>query len=131
MSSDECEDTTNTPRCAYLILSHKDRRQVETLTHRILGLSPRADVVVHHDLKDDAPPWDGHPPARVHLVERTTVEWGGWSIVDATLRLIRFAHERLGSQWMVIVSGEHWPVTDLEAWEARVIASGVDALDAQ
>lgn len=128
MSSDACEGTTTTARCAYLILSHKDRRQVEALAHRILELSPRANVVIHHDLKDDTLPWDGRPPARVYLVERTAVEWGGWSIVDATLRMIRFAHEHLHREWLVIVSGEHWPVTDLEAWEARVIASGADAL---
>ena len=128
MSSDECEGTTNAARCAYLILSHKNSRQVEALTNRILMLSPAANVVVHHDLKDDPLPWDGRPPARVHLVERTALEWGGWSIVDATLRMIRFAHERLDCEWMVIVSGEHWPVTDLHVWEARVIASGADAL---
>ena len=74
MSSDEGEGAINAAGCAYLILSHKDPRQVEALTDRILGLSPRADVVIHHDLKDDLLPWDGRPPARVHLVERTAVE---------------------------------------------------------
>jgi hypothetical protein len=128
MSTDQSEDPHAADGCAYLILSHKSPPQIEALARRILQLSPTAHVVVHHDRKADPLPWDGRPPSRVHLVERTTVEWGGWSIVDATLRMIRFAHEQLHSRWMTVISGEHWPVTDLAAWESKVLASGVDAL---
>jgi hypothetical protein len=113
--------------CAYLVLSHKNPWQVEALAQRILGLSPTAHVVIHHDLKGGPPPWDGHPPARVHFVERTSVAWGSWSIVEATLRMIRFAREQLDSEWLVVVSGEHWPVTDLAAWEAAMLESRSDA----
>lgn len=128
MSSDESGGTAGAARCAYLILSHKNPSQVEALARRILGLSPTSHVVVHQDLKAGSLPWGGRPPTRVHFVDRMTVEWGGWSIVEATLRLIRYAHEHLHIDWMVIVSGEHWPVTDLAVWEATVLASGVDAL---
>jgi hypothetical protein len=113
---------------AYLILSHKNVAQVEALAQRILRLSPEAHIVVHHDRKDSATPWNGRPPAQIHLVDRMTVEWGGWSIVEATLRMVRFAVERLASQWLVVLSGEHWPVVDLAAWEAKVSASRSDAL---
>jgi hypothetical protein len=115
-------------RWAYLLLSHKNPRQVEDLTGRILDLSPTACVVIHHDLRGGAMPWDGQPPTRVHFVERIPVEWGGWSIVEATMRMICFAQEQLDIDWMVIVSGEHWPVTDLADWEARVATSASDAL---
>ncbi len=115
-------------RWAYLVLCHQNPGQVEGLTRRILELSPTAHIVIHYDLKGGPPPWDGRPPARVHFVERTTVEWGGWSIVEATLRMIRFAQEQLGSEWLVVISGEHWPVTDLAAWEADVADSRCDAL---
>jgi hypothetical protein len=129
MSSDASERSARAgQRCAYLILSHKNPPQVEALATRILELSPTARVVVHHDLNGGSAPWDGDPPARAHLVQRTTVEWGGWSIVESTLRMIRYAREDLQSQWMVIVSGEHWPVTQLAAWEAKVAASGADAV---
>lgn len=129
MSSDEgTVPPDHGPRCAYLILSHKQPTQVEALAHRILELSPASRIVVHHDLGGGPPPWGGRPPARVDLVDRRPVEWGGWSIVDATLRMIRFAHEQVRCQWMVIVSGEHWPVTDLAAWEGRLLASGIDAM---
>jgi hypothetical protein len=129
MSSDERVGQAGAgARCAYLILSHKNPGQIEALSNRILELSPVSHIVVHHDRDGGRPPWDGQPPARVHLVDRRPVEWGGWSIVDASLRLIRFAREQLDAQWMVIVSGEHWPVTDLSAWEERLRTSGVDAL---
>jgi hypothetical protein len=115
------------PSVAYLILTHKDHAQVERLAGRILELSPRGQVVVHHDLKDEVQPWRGEAPARAHLVDRIMVEWGGWSIVEATLRMIRFAIEDLGADWFVLISGEHWPVLDLDAWEDTLGQSGVDA----
>ena len=122
------ELTRPSGRCAYLILCHKNTSQVEELAGRILRLSPTAHVVIHHDLEGGPPPWQGHPPVRVHLVDRTPVEWGGWSIVEATLRMIRFAREDLDSEWLVVVSGEHWPVVDLATWETDVAMSGNDAV---
>lgn len=116
------------PTVAYLILSHKDPAQVEALAARILRLSSKSLVVVHHDLNAATVPWGGDAPERVHLVDRTRVEWGGWSIVEATLRLIRFAVERLNADWLVVLSGEHWPVTDLELWETTLSRCRADAL---
>ena len=110
-----------------MILTHKDPRQVEALAARILELSPWGEVVIHHDLASDDLPWDGRPPSRVHFVERSEVLWGDWSIVEATLRLMRFALEQLQADWFVILSGEHWPAADLRTWEATADASGVDA----
>ncbi len=115
------------PCFAYLILTHKDPQQVEALAARILELSPHGQVVVHHDLASDDLPWGGRPPSRVHFVERDRVLWGDWSIVEATLRLVRFALEELHADWFVVLSGEHWPVVDLRAWEDSSVASGVDA----
>ncbi len=112
---------------AYLILAHKEPRQVEALAARILELSPCAQVVVHHDLAADDLPWGGRPPSRIHFVERGRVLWGDWSIVEATLRMVRFALERLRADWFVVLSGEHWPVKDLWQWEATTAASDIDA----
>jgi hypothetical protein len=109
------------------MLTHKDPQQVEALAARILELSPHSQVVVHHDLSSDDLPWGGRPPSRVHFVERDRIFWGDWSIVEATLRLVRFAVEELHADWFVVVSGEHWPVVDLRAWEESSAASGIDA----
>ena len=112
---------------AYLILTHKDPTQVMALANRIHDLSPTSHVVVHHDRKADALPWGGTPPQWVHMVEPVQVEWGDWSIVEATLRMFRLAHEELDVSWCVVVSGEHWPVVNLGSWERNLAASGVDA----
>ncbi len=47
------------PRFAYLIMTHKDVRDVEELAERIVTLSPAAHVVVHHDVEAAGLPWGG------------------------------------------------------------------------
>jgi Core-2/I-Branching enzyme len=115
-------------RVAYLVLSHQRPRQIEALTDRILALSPNGHVVVHHDLTATELPWSGQPPARVHLVERMEVTWGDWSIVEASLRLLRFASEALDADWYVFLSGDDRPVMDLARWERDVQMAGHDGL---
>lgn len=119
---------TTRPRFAYLVLSHQDVPQVEALVARVLALSPTAVAVVHHDAADPEVPWGGQPPDQVVLADRRHLAWGDWSLVDALLRMVHLARTELQSDWFVVLSGTHWPVTDLAAWEADVATSGVDAL---
>jgi hypothetical protein len=111
---------------AYLLLTHKEPHQVEELADRILDLSANAQIVVHHDLAADGLPWEGRPPAPIYLVDRGRVRWGDWSMVDATLRLLRFAVEQLDTEWFALLSGDHRPAVDLGPWEAETARSGVD-----
>jgi Core-2/I-Branching enzyme len=113
---------------AYLLLTHKSPAQIEALADRILELSPRARIAVHHDSAAPAVPWEGAPPAPVHLVERSPVLWGDWSMVEATLRLLRFGVEHTTAEWFVLLSGEHWPILDLGDWETTTARSGMDAI---
>lgn len=121
-------------RVAYLIMSHKDPAQVEDLVARILELSPASEVVVHHDTHSAAPAtggpplWGGRPPARVHLLDPRPVLWGDWSVVDTSLRLMRFAASELDADWFVLLSGEDRPVRDLASWEIELMTSGSDGL---
>ena len=48
-------------------------------------------------------------------------------MIEATLRLLRYSVENLSSDWFVLLSGEHRPVTDLQVWERAVMESGFDA----
>jgi hypothetical protein len=117
----------STPRFAYLLLTHTHPKQVEELGGRLLALSPRADIVVHHDLSSPDLPWGGRSDPPIHFVERGRVLWGDWSMIAATLRLLRYAVENLSSDWFVLLSGEHRPVTDLQVWEREVMESHLDA----
>lgn len=115
-------------RVAYLVLSHHRPEQVEALADRILALSPHGHVVVHHDITADTTPWNGAPPPRVHLLDRTRVLWGDWSMVETSLRLVRFASDELGADWCAFLSGEDRPVVDLARWERSLQASAIDGL---
>jgi hypothetical protein len=126
-ASDGAGSTTE-PRFAYLLLTHKDERDVEELAERIVSLSPTSQLVVHHDVEAAGLPWAGNPPEPFHLVERVAVHWGEWSMIEATARLLRYAVEKLDADWFVLLSGEHRPAVELSAWERDVAASGADAL---
>lgn len=117
----------STPRFAYLLLTHARPRQVEELGRRILELSPNADLVVHHDVSSSDMPWQGRTEPPIHFVPRGRVLWGDWSMVEATLRLLRYAVDNLSSDWFVLLSGEHRPATNLQTWERSVVDSPFDA----
>lgn len=113
---------------AYLLLTHKAAPGVEDLTDRLRHLSPTCHVVVHHDSRSAEVPWAGQPPPGTHLVDRGPVDWGGWTMIVATLRLLRYATDRLDAGWFVLLSGQHRPVVDLSSWEALTAGSGADAI---
>lgn len=120
--------TSKGPSFAYLLLAHKEPAHVENLAGRILDLSPTAHVIVHYDVDGGEPPWHGEPSGPIHLVERSRVLWGDWSMIEATLRMVRYAVDSLEVDWVVLLSGEHRPAVMLPEWEAHIAASGKDAL---
>lgn len=115
------------PTMAYLLLTHHEPRRVEPLIERILDRSPAGVVVVHHDAAAGALPRGGRSEARVRFVDRGPVRWGHWSMVEATLRLLRAAVDDVGADWMVLLSAEHRPLVDLGRWEDSLASSEVDA----
>jgi core-2/I-Branching enzyme len=127
-STDAATPSSRPFQVAYLLLTHKEATDVEGLVERLLQLSPGGQVVIHHDAGAASIPWDGDPPDRVHLAPRSHVRWGDWSMVEAMLRLVRFALDELGADWLVFVSGEDRPVVDLAAWEAEIAGAGIDGI---
>ena len=124
---DSSDDPSARSKFAYLLLTHARPQQVEDLGERILQLSPHADIVVHHDASAPDLPWEGQSIPRIHFVDRENVLWGGWSMVDATERLLRFSVENLASEWFVLLSADHRPAMDLTAWEEAVVRAPIDA----
>jgi hypothetical protein len=117
------------PKVAYLISSWHKLDQLERLADRILELSPRAEIVVHHDAKAPEMPWRGQSPDnRIHLVDRIPVQWGDWSQIQAFLMLIGFAYDVLQADWFCLLSGEDRPVIDLARWERDLPRAAFDAL---
>lgn len=114
-------------RPVYLILAHSRPRQLRRLVEVLRTESPACSVVVHWDA--GAPPLDLAGLDDVHLVaDPADVEWGGYGILDATLRGLRAARERIDFDWLVLLSGQDYPIAAPAEFEAALARSGADAL---
>lgn len=94
----------------YLILAHEQPTQVARLVAALD--SPLAAFHIHIDAKVPLAPFEAALPAsdRVHYVrDRVKVEWMGWSIVEATLRMARDAL-RHDFSYALLLSGADYPV---------------------
>jgi Core-2/I-Branching enzyme len=110
---------------AYLVTSHARPAQVLRLVRRLRTGSPDAPVVIHHDdrlsrLDEGALAALGgvqlvHPP--------TAVAWGWASHLDMLLRCVSWLVDRVAFDWMVVLSGQDYPVRPLAEIE-RDLASG-------
>jgi hypothetical protein len=103
---------------AYLILSYTQPELVRRLVARLSG----SVVAVHHDDR------------RVALravdalrVPATPIEWGHGSQLAAILRSLRWLRERADFDWLVLLSGQDYPVRPVAAIEAELLAADVDA----
>lgn len=116
-------------RVAYAILAHSDQAQLLRLIRVLRTESPTCSVILHWDASKD--PLDARPLEElgdVHLIsDRVTVEWGGFSLVEATVRLMREALERSDCDWIVLLSGHDYPLRPLTEIEADLRDARLDA----
>jgi len=111
-----------------MLLTHGQPAQMLRLVQRLNVLFDNPDIVCHHDVAQcDLSDW--RFPPNVRFVEQPVrTSWGTFSLVDATLRLLRATFESDGGpRWAVLLSGADYPA----AGRARVLADldrdGVDA----
>jgi hypothetical protein len=119
------------PRFVYVVFSHRRPVQVERLVTKILALSPKATVVLHHDPRSEPMVWSVPPGPRVHLVEPQPMDWGAFTMVAATAHVLRHVDQHLDYDWCAVISGQDYPATDLERWEKGLTGpdgAGVDYL---
>lgn len=104
------------PRIAFLILAHQDAPLLERLCRR-LG---HHAVFVHVDAAAaDFPVKSIAALPQVELVSpRHRVHWGDFSMIEATLTLMRTAHNRGPFDRFVLLSGACYPVKPLAELEA-------------
>lgn len=109
----------------YLLLTH----HLPELTHRLVRVltdeSPRSFVVVHHDFdKCDLPPFAS---PRVHVLQDYVVtQRGDMSAVRGTMRGVDWIDEHLDYRWIVLLSGQDYPIVPLARIEAALLASQWD-----
>lgn len=116
-----------TPRFAYLLLCHTDPDGVLRLVRRIRDLSPRSSVLVRYDDPALFAPGEVEAAGGVPFCSSVDVHWGEWSQARMQLEVLREATTRVPADRYVLISGQDYPIRDLAAWEAELVADGADA----
>ncbi len=119
-------------RIAFLVLAHTDPEMLARLCRRLL---PYGRIVVHVDRKTSAEPFVRVLPSEVALTnKRLRVSWGGFSMIRATLILMREAMARFPeAERFVLLSGLDYPMRPLDdlvaLFEARPQHNFIRAYD--
>ena len=96
----------------YLILAHTNLSQVDKLIAALQGDNTK--FFLHIDKKVSAAEWRGlafTSNTSVRLIrERASVNWGGYSMIRASLELIRAAIAEGTTGYFVLLSGQDFPV---------------------
>jgi hypothetical protein len=116
------------PVVAYVILSHRSPEQVWRLVLRLLEGSTRSHVFLHHD--PSGPPLGAAPAhlPRLHLVAPRALRWGDVSLVDATVDCFRSARRDIDPDWVVLLSGQDYPLQPISSIESDLAGCERDAL---
>lgn len=115
-------------KVVYLIIAHTNAGQVARLAGAILGASPAGEVIVLNAAAAAPPdlgPWAASGRAQVLPYQRQ-VYWGDYSLVAKVLHGLRLAVAR-GLDWLVLLSGQDYPLRPLAGLEAELAATGYDA----
>lgn len=103
---------------AYAVLAHEDPEMMRRLAAELDG----RPVVVHVDAKADIAPFEEIPGIRL-IRDRVAVHWGGFSVVEAMLRVYRDALDALGDEpdaAVALLSGSDFPVRPVADFERYV-----------
>ena len=100
-------------RIAYFILAHTQAEQLARLVTQLN--TPSTHFYIHIDA--NTPPDEftaiqvalQTAAAKITFIERQPCRWGGFSLVDASLRLIKTALKD-GFDWGVLLSGQDYPI---------------------
>ena len=108
---------------AYLVLSYRDPPQVLRLLRTLRAEWPAAPLIVHHDDRFVALETG---PDVLRVLPPTPVQWGWAPQLEMLLRSFAFALERAEFSWLVMLSGQDYPVRPLDAIERELLASPYD-----
>lgn len=108
---------------AYLILAHDGNEQLRLLVDTLLE-DPRARVVIHLDRKSRRVGWLGDAgDPRVSVIRTVAVNWAGYSVVRATMALLRSAYAIEQVERFVMLSGSCFPLLDSTLLADAILAA--------
>jgi hypothetical protein len=97
---------------AFLILAHRQPRPFARLCDRLAAGGD--GIFAHIDARADLAPFAAAAGARVHfLADRVAADWAGYSLVEATLQLIRAALAHGNADHLSLHSGADYPLRPL------------------
>jgi Core-2/I-Branching enzyme len=111
----------------YIVISHRNPEQVVRLV-RVLREGPASRVLVRHD-----PRWERLAPERLEAAGGEPIEngikakWGAWSYLKLIVSCLREAAARHDPDWVLVLSGQDYPLRPLADIEADLEASPADA----
>ncbi|HWK28857.1 MAG TPA: beta-1,6-N-acetylglucosaminyltransferase [Solirubrobacter sp.] len=107
---------------AYLILSYTLPELAARLVATLRAGSPDAVVAVHHDDRRTT-----LGPVDALRIPPVPIEWGHGSQLAAVLRALRWLRERAAFDWVVLLSGQDYPIRPVGEIEAELLGADVDA----
>jgi hypothetical protein len=114
-------------KIAYVVLSHRNPAQVLRLV-RALGEGPGARVLVRHDTRGPALGAAEIGAAGGEALEDgIEFSWGGWAQAEVILACLREAVTRHDPDWVLVLSGQDYPLRPLADIEAKLEADDLDA----
>lgn len=99
---------------AYLILAHNNPNHLQKLIKALDN--PDVHFFVHIDRKKDILPFQNQISSNkvTFISERTTIFWGEFSIVQATIDLIRAALSKRKFDYLILISGSDYPLKNAQ-----------------
>ena len=99
-------------KIAYLILAHKNPTQLKILIDQLSTVN--TIFYIHIDIKADITAFEKQIQAKnvYFILERVNISWGGFSIVAATINLMKNAKNK--ATRYVLLSGQDFPVKSNE-----------------
>jgi hypothetical protein len=115
---------------AFLILNHRPPPQLIRLLTTLRRGLPDAAICVHHDrFRAEVSPETVSAVGDVHLLTSDKpMRWGGFSIVEAYWRSIEWMTANLEFDWIVVLSGQDYPIKPLRQLAGHLAMSEADAV---
>lgn len=112
----------------YLVMAHGDPTQALRLMATIRTGSPNSAIYLHHDAKGALPAERTLTALNVKLVQpRINVAWGTFSLVEAVLISMRLILQEIEFRWLVVLSGQDYPLRPFNKIEEDLRESPFDA----
>jgi hypothetical protein len=115
-------------RIAYVVLSHRNPGQVLRLVGA-LNEGPASEVLVRHDGRHSR--LDEAELERLGartIEDEIEFEWGGWTQLQVLLSCLGRAAEELDPDWLLVLSGQDYPLRPIQEVEEWLAGGKHDAL---